>query len=77
MCQMTVSAPLVQGRRLIIVVYSSDVLFLGARNTSYPTAGPVASVSLSNVTSSDAPGRIQLVTSKVGLVGYVLFLATL
>ena len=68
---MIVSAPVVNGSRLMIIVYASDVFYRASLNTSYPSAGPVASVllsnvmSLSNMTSSNAPARIELITSKV------------
>jgi len=65
MSQMTLSAPLIRGRRLIFVVYANDVFYRASVNASYSTAGPVASVLLGNVTSSDAPGRIELITSQV------------
>jgi len=65
--QMALSAPLVDGQRLIFVVYSTDVLYraLHDDSQSVPTAAPVASVSLSNVTSSRAPSPIELTTFKV------------
>jgi len=62
---MTLSAPLVRGHRLIFIVYSNDVFFRASTNTAYLPAGPVASVLLSNLTSSDAPGPVELITSKV------------
>jgi len=61
---MTLTAPLVGSHRLIFIVYSNDVYFRATANESYPAAGPVASVLLSSLTSSDAPGPVQIITSK-------------
>jgi len=61
---MTLTAPLVGSHRLIFIVYCNDVYFRATANESYPAAGPVASVLLSSLTSSDAPGPVQIITSK-------------
>jgi len=62
---MTVSAPLVPGHRLIVIVFSSDVFFRSSTTGSYPPTGPVASVLLSNASYVDAPRPIELITSDV------------